>query len=448
MEEKPFLEEKVLKDLFGFGLSIPNYQRPYKWRKEHVIQLLDDLYENIYQKKTGYYRIGSIIIHKNNSKSEIVDGQQRLTTFSLILHYLKSEGLLLQNHIYKNEISKNNINYNYQQIENWFRSKSLDAESQETKRFLNGISVRSQFVIINVFKQDEAFQLFDSQNSRGKSLYPHDLLKAFHLREMDKDGYSETDLEDYATKWEDYILTKDNLLLDILNNHLFRVRSWAKGQKKYIFTKHDLNEFKGISLYNENQYYYQLSSRILDGAVQNAKNDKLLRNFNISQKFPFQILMPIINGRNFFDYIFHYIELKKDVFENKNNEFGAFYQKNGYNYYGSWRSGDEKVRNLFENICLQFIDRFGKQNFEKIYYEEFYKNAYQLRLENKAINENSLMNHYKGQRFFKLIPNTYSPEELHSELFCNYNTNWEITKFVKGVEPIYEFVTNKKIGNG
>lgn len=42
---KPYLEEKTLKDIGTYDFIIPKYQRPYKWRKEHVIQLLDDLYE-------------------------------------------------------------------------------------------------------------------------------------------------------------------------------------------------------------------------------------------------------------------------------------------------------------------------------------------------------------------------------------------------------------------
>lgn len=39
-------------------------------------------------------------------------------------------------------------------------------------------------VVITVDKISEAFQLFDSQNTRGRALYPHDLLKAYHLREI------------------------------------------------------------------------------------------------------------------------------------------------------------------------------------------------------------------------------------------------------------------------
>jgi uncharacterized protein with ParB-like and HNH nuclease domain len=68
----PVLEEKLLNYLLDkrvIKLSIPNYQRPYKWRKEHVIQLLDDLYENIYLKKNNaVYRLEVLLfIRKTES---------------------------------------------------------------------------------------------------------------------------------------------------------------------------------------------------------------------------------------------------------------------------------------------------------------------------------------------------------------------------------------------
>ena len=77
--EIPKLEGKVLKELYNTYV-IPPYQRPYKWHKSHVIQLLDDLYKNIYIGRRTY-RVGTLIIHNkkythNNEKDtyNIVDG--------------------------------------------------------------------------------------------------------------------------------------------------------------------------------------------------------------------------------------------------------------------------------------------------------------------------------------------------------------------------------------
>lgn len=440
----PVLEERPLNYLLDkreMKLSIPNYQRPYKWRKEHVIQLLDDLYENIYLKKQNVvYRIGSIIIHQEDGINNIVDGQQRLVTLSLILHYLGERDVLLQNENFENKISKNNIKFNYQQIENWFRSKTFSKED-----FLRKIKQGCELVLITVFDEDEAFQLFDSQNSRGKSLYPHDLLKAFHLREMEKDLHSESEMEKYTEKWEEYIMKEGNPLLEILQEHLFRIRNWTKGKSKYFFTKNDISEFKGISLHVPRQFRYETSLRILDGAVGNAQNDRLLKNFNISQSFPFQISMPIINGKAFFDYVFHYIELKKELFDEElNKDFFEFNREYCFGYHGWWRKGDEKVRNMYKNICLHFVDRFDVQCLNRTFYEEFYKNSYQLRLENKSINEISIMNFYNAQKFFSLIEDSYTPEELHSDLYCSYDKEWDEDKYVKGAKEIHDFINKTK----
>lgn len=445
MEDKiPTLEEKYLKDIIEEKFEIPIYQRPYKWRKEHVIQLLDDLYENIYLKNDSIYRVGSIIIHDDNKTQtkNIVDGQQRLTTLSMILFFLNSDQKLLSNQNHNLEISKNNIKFNYSIIKEWFETKQI-----ENTLFLEKILSHCQFIVIIVHKQDEAFQLFDSQNSRGKPLYPHDLLKAFHLREMEKNGSKQDEMEFYSTKWEYFLLKDENPLLDIINNHLFRIRKWAKGERNYYFSKKDLNEFKGISLYKKNKFNYERTLRFLDGAIENSQNNQILRNFSMAQQFPFQINMPIINGKNFFDYIFHYIELKELLFTyNKNSDFLKFNQQ-WKEYYGWWRSGDEKVCNLYQNICLHYVDRFGLDYFGVVYYHEFFKNSYQLRLDNKAISDNSILNYYKAQKFFHLISNCYIPEELHPQLFCNYSNDWKDDGYAKGVKPIHDFLTNNKITN-
>ena len=118
--------------------------------------------------------------------------------------------------------------------------------------------------------------MFDSQNSRGKPLYPHDLLKAFHLREMEKNGSKQDEMEFYSTKWEYFLLKDENPLLDIINNHLFRIRKWAKGERNYYFSKKDLNEFKGISLYKKNKFNYERTLRLLDGAIENSQNNQIL----------------------------------------------------------------------------------------------------------------------------------------------------------------------------
>lgn len=83
-------------------LSIPDYQRPYKWQSKNVIELLEDI-SNALDESDKYkdfkYRIGTIILNKHQTENtydysfsekpedifDIVDGQQRIISFSLIL---------------------------------------------------------------------------------------------------------------------------------------------------------------------------------------------------------------------------------------------------------------------------------------------------------------------------------------------------------------------------
>ena len=79
-------ENKAIKSI---DLVVPNYQRPYKWTAKNVIQLLDDIIEAKNCNKETY-RVGTLILHYDNEKTvyNIVDGQQRTITFSLLLNLL------------------------------------------------------------------------------------------------------------------------------------------------------------------------------------------------------------------------------------------------------------------------------------------------------------------------------------------------------------------------
>ena len=75
---------KTTRGILEQNLSIPFYQRPYRWTTENVLQLLEDIRQSKAAGKMEY-RIGSAIFYRSqNNQLEIVDGQQRLTTILLI----------------------------------------------------------------------------------------------------------------------------------------------------------------------------------------------------------------------------------------------------------------------------------------------------------------------------------------------------------------------------
>ena len=209
-------------DIFKLNLSIPNYQRPYKWTIKNVQQLIDDLLQNFREGKK-IYRIGTIVLNKDKDRSEIVDGQQRLITLSLLLHKLGKDVSLLKekpNH----SISKNNITTNYNFLKNY----------NFTNEFKDYLLNRCEMVCIELNDLDEAFQFFDSQNARGKPLESYDLLKAYHLRDMrDKD---ERIIHQCVERWEKSAMSNDiNNLDKIINYILFRLRRWHYKENAEIF---------------------------------------------------------------------------------------------------------------------------------------------------------------------------------------------------------------------
>ena len=72
------------------GLIVPKYQRDYAWEEKHVNDLLIDI-SNAIQNEEKEYFIGSIVVKNNeNERSEVVDGQQRLATITILINCIKS----------------------------------------------------------------------------------------------------------------------------------------------------------------------------------------------------------------------------------------------------------------------------------------------------------------------------------------------------------------------
>ena len=73
-----------------YPIAIDTYQRPYVWGKNKIQELINDLNEYLTDDKGLPYYMGNVLLHQHNKKQKlfIIDGQQRLTTIYLILHYL------------------------------------------------------------------------------------------------------------------------------------------------------------------------------------------------------------------------------------------------------------------------------------------------------------------------------------------------------------------------
>ena len=81
---------KNIKEIFQDKYVIPLYQRNYAWREDEIVQLLQDIFVTFKRSNKTHYYIGSLVVLKrHNGTFEVIDGQQRLTTLSLLVRLLE-----------------------------------------------------------------------------------------------------------------------------------------------------------------------------------------------------------------------------------------------------------------------------------------------------------------------------------------------------------------------
>lgn len=121
-----FSDDDFLKERNTEFYNIPHYQRGYKWDSNNVIKLLDDI-QNSNVKDDLFYCIQNITITKKNDIYNVIDGQQRLTTLTIILSYLGEKELVYN----KVRFPDNSIRkYTSEILNNWITNKEFDFYSQ------------------------------------------------------------------------------------------------------------------------------------------------------------------------------------------------------------------------------------------------------------------------------------------------------------------------------
>ena len=424
---KTITKNQENKEINSIDLVIPNYQRPYKWTAKNVIQLLDDIIgAKNYNKET--YRVGTLILHYDNIESvyNIVDGQQRIITFSLLLKsfFKNSEEIdFLNQSLSDNPYNSHNIPKNFRTLQR----RIENIEEKEREELFDYIKNNCELIVVITENISEAFQFFDSQNSRGKKLYPHDLLKAYHLREINDLEVEE--VEKLVKVWEDL---NQKELSTLFSDYLYRIKEWTKGNKAWELNEYNIHKFKGITAQDNFPYaqFYKGAFAYSD-MVNHSSMPFVLgtRNLNF-----FQLDTPIIAGKPFFDYAKHYYEILKDIQNNDKYE-GYFINDNRIvkTLDLKYKSGvgNRITRLLFDTTILLYIDRFcpterpSKLDLETL--EQFLLFAfiwsYSLRAQYKNLGWQSAQNYIIGNsevknsfNIYKLITETDSPINLLSSL--------------------------------
>lgn len=443
----PVPKTKRIKDLPFVQLAIPPYQRPYKWTVKNVNDLINDITTF---RNQSQYRLGTLVLHEKDGLLNIVDGQQRIITLTLIITFMYNnlppekkkyyQGFFQSIENFTRKMSFSNRYSLHNVVENIRIIKERAADLDDD--LFDFIVKRCEFVVITLGDISEAFQFFDSQNGRGKALEPHDLLKAYHLREM-----SEMTASDSANidSWQN----QDTEFLKEIFKTLYRAKRWSQGKSAQDFTINDTQAFKGISVLDKKRYpFYQLEV-IAHVFTQMYANDPTRLIDQHPLEYPFNLDDQIINGSRFFDMIRHYINLyhtvesiavhctgmAKDIIDCINN------------YSGIYRRGDTHVRTLFDVTLLYYLDRFGMEEIDKVIPKIFVW-AYRVRLENVAVQFNTVDNHAtSANSLIRLMHDAQSPYDI---INLSIDINAGVKQLCSKCEPIKDLFNqlNKRYING
>ncbi len=233
--------------------QIPIYQRPYQWTEENCEELLNDLFENYEDHGEDDYFCGSLVFIQSDkdNKTDIVDGQQRLSTFILlakVLATLYSERLdpKIQEYLQESwsdrhenggkkkrkrldfDLVVSNAKKDFQEALDFFDdldaskgegSKSNDPskgknsylknaiclknylekkEIEDINDFIQWLYLKVNFITITCSDTDMALRIFNVLNARGLPLHATDIFKGELLKKLTE----EKEQEELATRWE------------------------------------------------------------------------------------------------------------------------------------------------------------------------------------------------------------------------------------------------------
>lgn len=208
--------------------GIDYYQREYKWQTKQIVELVSDLttafldeYQPQHERKDvasyGHYFLGSIVISQPDEKKQIVDGQQRLTSLTLLLMYLhniqkdRPDTVSIEKMIFSEEYGEKSFNLDIpernecmnalfdgtpydavdqvESIQNLIGRYNDIVEAFPTEiandkalpYFVDWLRNKTQLVEITAYADADAYTIFETMNDRGLSLSNTDMLKGYLL---------------------------------------------------------------------------------------------------------------------------------------------------------------------------------------------------------------------------------------------------------------------------
>ena len=277
---------KIFSSVFEY--EIPSYQRPYAWTVDQASELFDDLYDFYINKGLeDTYFLGSIVLIKEEGKprAEVIDGQQRLSTLTILLALISSKesGSDFDKYILEpgNELedlkpkprltlrerdrdffkkyvqerrfndllsmdsarlatdSQRNIQSNSRFFLKQFQTTFGD-DSNKIWKFGKFLIQRCYLVVVSTPSQQSAFRIFSVLNSRGLDLLPTDIIKADVIGRV-----SQERRDDFTERWEEIEVRTGRDGFNDLFGHIRMIYSKVKAKRTLVeeFKEYVLNIF-------------------------------------------------------------------------------------------------------------------------------------------------------------------------------------------------------------
>jgi len=275
--EKPLF--KVFSDDFVF--SIPAYQRPYAWTEEQASEMLSDLLsfsENSSDTiiDSQPYFLGSIVLIKSETapEADVVDGQQRLTTLTILLailqtlvspkhashitKYVYQEGdpILGTENRYRLKLREKDREFfrkyiqdkgnlaslfsikdagltdsqrNIQTNARYFNEELKKIDDLQLENFVRYLMTSCFLVVVSTPDFDSAYRIFSTLNSRGLDLSPTDILKSDIIGAI-----QESQQEKYTKIWEDKEGNLGREIFQELFSHIRMIYTKTKLREKIL----------------------------------------------------------------------------------------------------------------------------------------------------------------------------------------------------------------------
>ena len=188
---KEYVKTLTVSDLFDdknkCKYIIPIYQRNYAWGDDEISSLLQDIKnacEKNKEQDKNYY-IGSLVVYRReNGDFEVIDGQQRLTTLTLIMHQLGKLGSKNVFFEHRDESEQALSNLNSEKLPSNFSqaleiiNKGIHEWGDNKTNIAKFLLEKVEIIRTEVPEGTDLNHYFEIMNTRGEQLEKHEVLKA------------------------------------------------------------------------------------------------------------------------------------------------------------------------------------------------------------------------------------------------------------------------------